>query len=283
MIPQPPRGPAPEAVRGLPAPPATAPPRPDDLTAPGPGPTGLPAVDWSFPKALLVGLVTNLVIAQIVVAGLLLAILAVSSSTDVTSDSALIYVSVAADIAWLAGMLVWLAHWHPGWRERIGIFFGNRGLRDGVFGAIGGVILYPVIAFAVGIPLTILFHLLSGQEATTPEQLPSDLPTTTAVVSAILAVVVAPIVEELFFRGILFRSVRDRRGFWVGAIVSGLLFGVVHYVPAAWQDTVLLQSIMVFTGIGLAWIYERRGNLVANIAAHMAFNTIGIILILFVQ
>jgi membrane protease YdiL (CAAX protease family) len=41
----------------------------------------------------------------------------------------------------------------------------------------------------------------------------------------------------------------------------------------------LLQSIMVFTGIALAWIYERRANLVANIAAHMAFNAIGVLLI----
>jgi len=282
VIPQPPPGAEPGALEGMPAPPAIMPPRPDELTAPGPGPKGLPAVDWSFPKALLVGLVTNLVIAQIVVAGVLLAVLGVSSSTDI-GDSVLIYVSVVTDLAWFAGMLVWLFRWHPGWRERIGVFFGTRGLRDGLFGAIGGVILYPVIAFVVGIPLTILFNLLSGQETTTPEQLPSNLPATAAVVSAILAVLVAPIVEELFFRGILFRSVRDRRGFWMGAIVSGLLFGLVHYVPAAWQDTLLLQSIMVFTGIGLAWIYERRGNLVANIAAHMAFNTIGIILILFVK
>jgi membrane protease YdiL (CAAX protease family) len=78
----------------------------------------------------------------------------------------------------------------------------------------------------------------------------------------------------------LFRSVRDRHGFWIGAIVSGLLFGAAHYIPAAWQDTVLLQSIMVFTGVALAWIYERRGNLVANVAAHMAFNAVGVALIL---
>jgi membrane protease YdiL (CAAX protease family) len=36
---------------------------------------------------------------------------------------------------------------------------------------------------------------------------------------------------------------------------------------------------MVFTGLGLATIYERRGNLVADIAAHMAFNVIGIVII----
>jgi membrane protease YdiL (CAAX protease family) len=282
VIPQPPPGAEPGSG-GMPAPPAILPRRPDELTAPGPGPKGLPAVDWSFWKALLVGLVTNLLLAQIVVAGVLLVVLGVSSADDTSSGNALIYVSVVSDLAWFVGMLVWLTNWHKGWRERIGIFFGRRGLRDGAFGALGGLILYPVIAIGVGIPLTILFHALSGQETTTPDQLPSNLSTTAAAMSVVLAVLVAPVVEELFFRGIVFRSVRDRRGFWVGAIVSGLLFGLVHYVPAAWQDTLLLQSIMVFTGIGLAWIYERRGNLLANIAAHMAFNTIGIILILSVR
>jgi len=36
---------------------------------------------------------------------------------------------------------------------------------------------------------------------------------------------------------------------------------------------------MVFTGVGLALIYERRANLVADIAAHVAFNVIGIVII----
>ena len=281
MIPPPP-GVEP-ATAGMPAPPVVVPVRPDELTAPGPGPTGLPAVDWSFPRALLVGLVTNLLLAQVVVAGVLLAVLGVSSADDASNGNALVYISVVSDLAWLAGMLVWLFNWHAGWRARIGVFFGRRGLRDGVFGWIGGLILYPLIAIGVGIPLTLLFRALSGQETTTPDQLPSNLSSIAAPVAAVLAVLIAPIVEELFFRGIVFRSVRDRRGFWVGALVSGVLFGLVHYVPAAWQDTLLLQSIMVFTGIGLAWIYERRGNLVANIAAHMAFNTIGIVLILSVR
>jgi membrane protease YdiL (CAAX protease family) len=95
-----------------------------------------------------------------------------------------------------------------------------------------------------------------------------------------LAVFVAPVVEETYFRGILFRSIRDRHGFWPGALISGVVFGLVHFVPSAWQDAVLLQSIMVFTGIALAWIYERRGSLLANVGAHMAFNAIGILLIL---
>ena len=243
--------------------------------AAGSGPKSLPAVDWSFPRALLVGFVTNLLLAQLVVAGIAFIALGITNA----DDPGTIYVGVIGDLAWLGFMLVWLGRWHPGWHERIGVVGGRRGGRDVLFGGICGVLLYPAIAIVVAIPLTVFFRAVSGRETTTPDQLPAHMSTAQSVAAVILAVFIAPAAEELFFRGILFRSLRDRHGFWIGAFVSALIFGVAHYEQAAWQDTVLLQSIMVFTGIGLAWIYERRGNLVANIGAHMVFNTIGILLI----
>ena len=93
-----------------------------------------------------------------------------------------------------------------------------------------------------------------------------------ALMTAFLALVLAPITEELFYRGIFYRSLRDRHGVLVGAVVSALLFGASHVVDAPWRDVVFLQTLMVFTGAGLALIYERRANLVADIAAHTAFN-----------
>jgi membrane protease YdiL (CAAX protease family) len=56
-------------------------------------------------------------------------------------------------------------------------------------------------------------------------------------------------------------------------------FGLIHFIPGAWQDSVLLMSVMVFTGIALAWFHDRRDNLLANIVAHMTFNVIGLTLI----
>ena len=274
MIPGPPGVPD----RPLPPPPEALPPRPDEATGRGGGggPKGLPAVDWSVWEALLMGFVTNIVLAQVVVGVIAFSALGVTSS----DDPAAVYVGLISDLAWLGFLVLWLQQRHPGWRERIGIPTRLTGLRDAVYGWVAGLILYPAIAIVVAIPLTILFSSLSGQEASTPDQLPQHLGTGPAIASVILAVFVAPVVEELFFRGVLFRSIRDRYGFWIGAVASGLVFGAAHYVPSAWQDAVLLQTVMVFTGIGLAWIYERRGTLVADIAAHMAFNAVGIVLIL---
>jgi membrane protease YdiL (CAAX protease family) len=261
---------------GLPPPPGDAPPAPSDLPETRTGPKGLPAVGWSIWEAVLIGIVTNLVLAQTVVGVIAFLVLDVTSADDPKSVS----VGVIVDIAWFLGMVCWLAYRHEGWQAQLGIRFGGDGARNGVFGFIAGLILYPVIAIAVGLPLTILFSALSGEEATTPDQLPQNLTGALVVASVILAVLIAPVVEETYFRGILFRSIRDRHGFWPGALISGVIFGLVHWVPSPWQDAVLLQSIMVFTGVALAWIYERRGSLIANIAAHMAFNLVGIVLIL---
>jgi membrane protease YdiL (CAAX protease family) len=142
-----------------------------------------------------------------------------------------------------------------------------------------GALLYLVIGVVVAVPLLWLFRRVFGADVTPPEQIPGGLSINAKILTAFLALVLAPITEELFYRGIFYRSLRDRHGVVVGALVSGLLFGASHVVDAPWRDVVFLQTLMVFTGVGLALIYERRANLVADIAAHVAFNVIGIVII----
>ncbi|MGZ8594023.1 MAG: CPBP family intramembrane glutamic endopeptidase, partial [Actinomycetota bacterium] len=172
---------------------------------------------------------------------------------------------------------------HPGWLRTLWIPPVGARFRALATGYGLGIVLYIVVALIVGAVLTLLFRAVFGEDVTAPEQLSSNLSALGKVGAAILAIVVAPITEEFFFRGMLFRSVRDRWGFWAGALSSSLLFGLAHYVASPWRDALLLQAVMVFTGFGLCWIYERRGTIVANIGAHMAFNTIGLLLILSVR
>jgi membrane protease YdiL (CAAX protease family) len=92
-----------------------------------------------------------------------------------------------------------------------------------------------------------------------------------------LVIVCAPVAEELLFRGMLFRSLRDRHGFWAGAVVSSLLFGAVHWQGSgtSWESSALLASTLAFVGLGLAALYEWRKNILTNMAAHAAFNVVG--------
>jgi membrane protease YdiL (CAAX protease family) len=142
-----------------------------------------------------------------------------------------------------------------------------------------GALLYPIVVFGAGVVLTMVLQAMTGEEVSRPQQVPGHL-TAIGVSTAILyGVVIAPIHEELFFRGILFRGIRDGHGFWVAGVGSAAAFGLIHYMPGAWAGNVLLIGVMMCTGFALAWFYERRGNVVANMVAHATFNIIGLTLI----
>jgi len=269
----------------IPAPPDGATPaRPDRPVVPAPpprrGPKGAPAVTWRWPAVAAVWLLGNLVIGQIVAVGIVMAVLGFDDIEQLTEGSLGITLSIMVDLIFVATMVVWLVRWHPGWVAALGLPRAGTWVKTVLAGAGWGVLLYPAIAIVVALPLQALFSLVSDAPVNTPEQVPSDLSAAGKLAAVVLAIVIAPPVEELFYRGLLFRAIRDRRGFWAGASVSALVFGVVHFVPAPWQETVLLQAIMVFTGFALAWLYERSGTIVTTIVAHMVFNTIGITFIL---
>ena len=82
----------------------------------------------------------------------------------------------------------------------------------------------------------------------------------------LLATIVAPISEEVMFRGLLFRVLLDRGGFFMAAIISSALFTLMHDSIASWGPLMVL-------GMLLAWVYHRSGSLLASIALHFAFNT----------
>jgi uncharacterized protein len=188
--------------------------------------------------------------------------------------------AAAASLVILLVLLIWLSKAHPTWRQVMGFPAPGGWWREIRTGIGFGLLLYPAMTLVVGVVVSIVLSAVSGEPVRAPEQLPEELPLGGMVVAWLYAVVIAPLHEELFFRGMLFRAVRDRRGLVPGLIAAGVGFSLVHYIPGPWQDSVLLIAVMFFNGIALAWYYERRGTLLAPIVAHMVFNLIGLSLIL---
>lgn len=94
------------------------------------------------------------------------------------------------------------------------------------------------------------------------------------VVLTVCVVAVAPVVEELFFRGLLQRSLDRRLGPRWAVALSSLAFGIVHYQP--------LQLLgLVGFGVVLGLLAERTGRLGPGIVAHISFNaaTIAVLLL----
>ena len=191
-----------------------------------------------------------------------------------------IVTSAAIAVVNIILLVLWLQRFHPTWRAIIG--FPKRVWPEIRAGMGFAVILYVAVAVAAAV-LTALFQSVARHSVHTPRQLPAHLSAVGVIIAILYAVVIAPIHEELFFRGVLFRSLADRHGFLVGAFGSAVAFGLVHYIPSTFSDSLLLMTIMVGTGVGLAWFYERRGNIVADIAAHATFNVIGLTLIFLIK
>jgi uncharacterized protein len=85
------------------------------------------------------------------------------------------------------------------------------------------------------------------------------------VVLAIVAIAVsAPIVEEIFFRGLLYRSLRNQLSILPAALIAGALFGLVHITsyPLA---TLPIKAVF---GVIACLLYERTGSLLPGIGLH---------------
>lgn len=86
------------------------------------------------------------------------------------------------------------------------------------------------------------------------------------VVLAVIVVVGAPVVEELFYRGLLLRSLEKRRlAPWVAALLSAAVFAAMHL------QALQFMGLFVF-GLVLAALAQGFGRLGPSIWAHAAFN-----------
>lgn len=89
-----------------------------------------------------------------------------------------------------------------------------------------------------------------------------------------LAVVAAPFGEEMAFRVFVFNAVRSWGGFWIGAVISGLLFGAAH-----WDKYAFIP--LVFGGMILCGVYRRSGNASMSMITHALFNATSLALLFF--
>lgn len=86
------------------------------------------------------------------------------------------------------------------------------------------------------------------------------------IVLAIFAVAVsAPVVEEIFFRGLLYRSLRNRLSIVPAVLIAGALFGFVH-ITSYPLDTLPVKAAF---GVIACLLYERTGSLLPGIGLHV--------------
>ena len=94
------------------------------------------------------------------------------------------------------------------------------------------------------------------------------------IIQVLATAVGAPIVEELMFRGVIYRRLRRMAGVIPSAIIVSLLFGVYH---GNW-----IQAPYAFLlGLACVYVYERYKSIIAPMILHGTANFVAVLITFF--
>jgi len=161
-----------------------------------------------------------------------------------------------------------------GWHTGRGLF---REIGAGIYHYFAGL---PIFFAAILLTLVIIAirGLISGQPNESPHNPILDIVQNsdffTIVMLYLLASIWAPIVEESIFRGGFFRHLRSTWGVFAAAVLSSLVFGVMHGYE--W----LMLGPVIGLGFVFALMRNRRDSLVGCVAAHALHNGVLLIFVL---
>lgn len=155
--------------------------------------------------------------------------------------------------------------------------FGWRVTRQDVgIGALGAIIGRSATVI-VTIPLYAAFHdLLRNPNVGLPVH---SLTPGLFAAYAVSACVGAPIVEELFFRGLVQSRLVWRWGAARGIAVTSVLFGAAHLIGWQGPASLLAATAIAAGGAVLGYLRHRTGRLGTSTIAHGIFNGFAVLLI----
>jgi membrane protease YdiL (CAAX protease family) len=220
---------------------------------------------WGFVDLLLVFLVGLFLAAVLVVAAVGLTFVAAALvGYDVPGTVWFGVISTAVYLAFaLAVWLMVVERRAVPWQA-----LGFRPVRPGLLAAMVplgvGLLILNVALLA---PLTYFLNLGDPDAASSQNEVfnpDSGLSLLELVALAVPIALLAPVVEELLFRGLLYRYLRGRLGVVVAVVLSALIFGALHVVIPP----------LVVMGIVLAIIAQRTGSIWPGIVVHATNNAL---------
>ncbi len=161
-------------------------------------------------------------------------------------------------------------------RSLAALGFRRPGPRDIAIGLGGAVVMW----LAVGVAGSLLADLTHRHDTEAAVALLQQMKTPLEkLVFASVAVVLAPMIEELGFRLFIFNALTRYVSVWPAAILSGLVFGLIHSTGPAQFATVGIP--LACGGVVLAYVYAKTRCYWSNVLTHALFNTVSVIAIFY--
>ena len=232
----------------------------------GPQPTRPPAATPFGPPLHGGDLVRTIVIG---IALLMVASLIVGELTSATAGriNVLIASFAASSFSWLAA--IWLV-----FVKRRGLSFADLGytFADRRWALMGIGTAFG--ALPVALVLAVLLRPVLGSDSGPTLQKffgGGDLTAIHALTILLYAGFLVPLAEELVFRGLLFRWLRQRLDFWPSAFISAAVFGIAH----GSADKAVIAGLL---GLPLALLFEKSRSLAPAILLHQTYNSLALML-----
>jgi uncharacterized protein len=159
--------------------------------------------------------------------------------------------------------------------RRRGLSWQDIGLRHLSPNWLMGVIAISIIVIPLSGLISALIMLILNRPLENPQLeflIPEGFTWTGAVGMLVLGGIAVPFAEEVFFRGVLYKWIRQHWGLWPGVLISSLIFGLVHI------DIAVAGAAFVL-GIILALIYEYSRSLWSAVLVHAINNSVKIALL----
>ena len=95
-------------------------------------------------------------------------------------------------------------------------------------------------------------------------------PVVVIAITGFAAAIGAPVAEEIFFRGFVYRTLRNRMSVAPACLIVGVSFGLGHT-----QYPLLVRPVLMAFGVIACLLYKRTGSLLPGIAVHSFIDASG--------
>ena len=266
----------------IPGQPDQIPGQPDQMPGQPMGPAGQSVepdnrVQWTGIDVFIsVGLVIlAFFFAFIVIETMLLVVLATDPEFDpATINDSRLAVSLLMVMQWVVTLAVPITYLKIRGYRLSAVTMGFR--RTRFWPAAGWLFVVLVATSFLQVGYGWIIETLAG-ESQLPSEVPSQDVTTlygssaSAFILTFIAVaLITPLVEELFFRGIVHRGLEQHFGFLAGGALSAFIFALAHI------DYRLFVPIFGL-GFGLAFLVHKTGSIWPSVGGHFLINSLGVV------